>query len=225
MIHYHGTPITPVRELLTLAGRHFCVSHMRPDDVTRCHQIGQSVMLDNGAFSKWKSGKQTDWESYYEWCDKWLDYPTTWAVIPDVIDEGTQAQESLVRDWPYGDRGSPVWHMDEPISRLLSLCEDWHRVCVGSTAEYAVVMSSFWCMRMDEAFNEIEATFKRIPNLHMLRGMKLSGRQWPFASADSTDIAQNHHLKHNTARSMADRWDGAQCPGRWTIRPHQTSFL
>ena len=82
MIHYHGTPITPVRELLTLAGRHFCVSHMRPDDVTRCHQIGQSVMLDNGAFSKWKSGKQTDWESYYEWCDKWLDYPTTWAVIP-----------------------------------------------------------------------------------------------------------------------------------------------
>ena len=177
------------------------------------------------AFSKWKSGKQTDWESYYEWCDKWLDYPTTWAVIPDVIDEGTQAQESLVRDWPYGDRGSPVWHMDEPISRLLSLCEDWHRVCVGSTAEYAVVMSPSWCMRMDEAFNEIEATFKRIPNLHMLRGMKLSGRQWPFASADSTDIAQNHHLKHNTARLMADRWDGAQCPGRWTIRPHQTSLL
>ena len=204
MIHYHGTPITPVRELLTLAGRHFCVSHMRPDDVTRCHQIGQSVMLDNGAFSKWKSGKLTDWESYYE---------------------GTQAQESLVRDWPYGDRGSPVWHMDEPISRLLSLCEDWPRVCVGSTAEYAVVMSPSWCMRMDEAFNEIEATFKRIPNLHMLRGMKLSGRQWPFASADSTDIAQNHHLKHNTARLMADRWDGAQCPGRWTIRPHQTSFL
>jgi hypothetical protein len=182
-------------------------------------------MLDNGAFSKWKSGKQTDWKSYYEWCDKWLDYPTTWAVIPDVIDEGTQAQESLVRDWPYGDRGSPVWHMDEPISRLLSLCEDWPRVCVGSTAEYAVVMSPSWCMRMDEAFNEIEATFKRIPNLHMLRGMKLSGRQWPFASADSTDIAQNHHLKHNTARLMADRWDGAQCPGRWTIRPHQTSFL
>ena len=64
MIHYHGTPISPIAELLTLSGRHFCVSHMRPDDVKRCHDIGQSVMLDNGAFSKWKSGKETDWDKY-----------------------------------------------------------------------------------------------------------------------------------------------------------------
>ena len=50
MIHYHGTPITPIEVLYTLAGRHFCVSHMRPEDVQRCHNIGQGVMLDNGAF-------------------------------------------------------------------------------------------------------------------------------------------------------------------------------
>ena len=93
MIHYHGTPITPVAELLTLAGRHFCVSHIRPDDVKRCHAIGQSVMLDNGAFSKWKRGAVTDWEKYYTWADEWLDYPTTWAVIPDVIDAGSQEQD------------------------------------------------------------------------------------------------------------------------------------
>ena len=225
MIHYHGTPITPIAELLTLAGRHFCVSHMRPDDVKRCHSIGQSVMLDNGAFSKWKRGAQTNWEKYYVWSDEWLDYPTTWAVIPDVIDAGTQEQDALIREWPHGNKGAPVWHMDEPIHRLLSLCETWDRVCVGATAEYARVLSSPWCFRMDEAFNQISCTFKRIPNLHMLRGMQLSGKHWPFSSVDSTDVAQNHHLKHNTALAMATRWDSAQCPARWESRAEQLIML
>ena len=86
MIHYHGTPVTPISALFELAGKHFCVSHMSPKDVERCHKIGQSVMLDNGAFSKWKSNKITNWPKYYAWCDQWLDCPTTCAVIPDVID-------------------------------------------------------------------------------------------------------------------------------------------
>tara|TARA_R110002072_G_scaffold65212_1_gene161294 strand:- start:43 stop:720 length:678 start_codon:yes stop_codon:yes gene_type:complete len=225
MIHYHGTPITPIAQLLTMAGRHFCVSHMKPDDVARCHQIGQSVMLDNGAFSKWKSGKHTDWPRYYTWCDKWLDYPTTWAVIPDTIDGGSQEQDALIREWPHAKRGAPVWHMDEPLHRLQSLCEDWPRVCIGSTAEYATVLSPSWCNRIDEMFNALAVTFSRIPNLHMLRGMQLSGRQWPFASVDSTDIAQNHHLAHKCARSMADRWDAMQTPARWTQRPQQEVLL
>jgi len=225
MIHYHGTPITPIAQLLTMAGRHFCVSHMKPDDVARCHQIGQSVMLDNGAFSKWKSGKHTDWPKYYDWCDQWLDYPTTWAVIPDTIDGGSQEQDALIREWPHGKRGAPVWHMDEPLHRLQSLCENWPRVCVGSTAEYATVLSPSWCGRIDEMFNAVAVTFSRIPNLHMLRGMQLSGRQWPFASVDSTDIAQNHHLNHKCARSMADRWDALQTPARWEQRPQQEVLL
>jgi hypothetical protein len=221
MIHFHGTPITPIATLMELSGRHFCVSHMRPDDVSRAHQIGQSVMLDNGAFSKWKSGKETSWPAYYEWCDVWLDYPTTWAVIPDVIDAGTQEQDALLREWPHGHRGAPVWHMDEPISRLLRLCDEWPRVCIGSTAEFATVLSPAWCRRMDEAFNEVSARHRRLPWLHMLRGMQLSGMHYPFASVDSTDIAQNHHLPHRSARKMADRWDAMQTPARWQQRPQQ----
>jgi hypothetical protein len=42
-MHYHGTPITPITALYELAGRNFCVSHANPQDVARCHQIGQSV--------------------------------------------------------------------------------------------------------------------------------------------------------------------------------------
>ena len=110
MIHYHGTPITPIATLLTLAGRHFCVSHARPSDVRRVHQIGQSVMLDNGAFSQWKRGYKPDWASYYAWCDEWLDYPTTWAVIPDEIDAGSQMQDALLKEWPHGyPPGADIW--------------------------------------------------------------------------------------------------------------------
>lgn len=221
MIHYHGTPVTPIAALYELAGRHFCVSHARTDDVVRVHQIGQSVMLDNGAFSKWKSGKATDWNAYYAWADRWLDYPTTWAVIPDVIDAGGQMQDALIREWPHGERGAPVWHMDEPVSRLLRLTEEWPRVCIGSTAEYAVVLSNAWRRRMDETFNAVARRHRRLPWLHMLRGMQLSGREWPFASVDSTDVAQNHNRPQNTARKMADRWDALQCPGNWPLQPEQ----
>lgn len=218
MLHYHGTPITPIAVLLTLAGRHFCVSHARPDDVARVHQIGQSVMLDNGAFSKFKRGYATDWTEYYAWCDRWLDFPTTWAIIPDVIEAGSQEQDGLIREWPHGQRGAPVWHMNEPIDRLVRLTENWQRVCIGSTDEFWTVLSPDWRGRMDEAWNAIAKHHRRLPYVHMLRGMQLSGMEWPFASVDSTDVAQNHNRPHNSARKMADRWDAAQCPAKWDIR-------
>lgn len=221
MIHYHGTPITPISALLELRGCHFCVSHARPDDVVRVHQIGQSVMLDNGAYSKWKSKKETNWVSFYDWCDQWLSFPTTWAVIPDVIDGGTQLQDALIREWPFKHRGAPVWHMDEPIDRLLRLSDEWPRVCVGSTEEFAVVLSPAWKWRMDEMWDAVSKRHKHLPWLHMLRGMQLSGGIYPFASVDSTDVAQNHNRAQNTPRKMAMRWDALQCPGNWHIEPEQ----
>ena len=221
MIHYHGTPITPMTALYELGGRHFCVSHAHPADVTRCHQIGQSVMLDNGAFSKWKSGRDTNWTEYYVWAEKWLGFPTTWAVIPDVIDGGTQLQDALLKEWPFGEKGAPVWHMDEPVSRLLRLVDEWPRVCIGSTSEYATVLSPAWQRRMDECWNEIAKRHRFLPHVHMLRGMQLSGRHWPFASVDSTDVAQNHNRPQNSPRKLADRWDVAQCPGHWQRAPEQ----
>lgn len=209
--------------LYTLAGRHFCVSHMAPGDVQRCHDIGQGVMLDNGAFSKWKSGKVTDWPKYYDWCERWLDCPTTWAIPPDVIDAPSQEQDALLNEWPHGKKqASPVWHMDEPVYRLCRLIDDgWSRVCIGSTAEYAVVLSEAWKCRMDEAWDEIARTFGRTPPIHMLRGMQCSGMRWPFASVDSTDVAQNHNRPQNTARAMADRWDAQQCAAKWVSRNNE----
>jgi hypothetical protein len=225
MIHYHGTPITPVSALYELRGRHFCVSHSAPRDVFRAHQIGQSVMLDNGAFSEWKAGATTDWPAFYQWSEPWLAYPTTWAVIPDVIDGGSQVQEVLLREWPHGHKGAPVWHMDEPLGRLLKLTETWPRVCIGSTAEFAVVLSEAWMRRMDECWNEIARRHRFLPSVHMLRGMQCSGFAWPFASVDSTDIARNHARQQNTPRKMVDRWDSMQTPGVWSTQPLQMELV
>lgn len=172
-------------------------------------------MLDNGAFSKFTKGTKTNWDRYYAWCERWMIHPNTWAVIPDEIDAGSQYQDALLRDWPFGERGSPVWHMDEPISRLLHLIEKWPRVCVGSTGEFWKILSDDWRARMDETWNEIVRETNAIPNLHMLRGLAVCKYDWPFSSADSTDIAKNHHRPGKVPLLMADRWDAMGCPVSW----------
>ncbi len=224
-LHYHGTPITPQASMLTLAGKCFCVSHAQPQDVKTAHRIGQSVMLDNGAFTAWKQGRPiNDWRAYYDWCDVWLDHPTTWAVIPDEIDAGSQQQDALIREWPHGERGAPVWHMDEPLDRLLHLLDKHPRVCIGSTAEYATVLSGPWERRMDETWDTISARHRRVPNIHMLRGMQLVRHRWPFASVDSTDVARNHN-RDGRPRERADRWDAGQCPAKFVNRGAQMELI
>ena len=44
MMHYHGTPITPMAQLERMAGRLFCVSYARPDDLARCLRIAQGLI-------------------------------------------------------------------------------------------------------------------------------------------------------------------------------------
>jgi len=185
--------------------------------------------IDNGAFSAWKKGVLLSadyWAAFYAWLPQWLASPTTWFVIPDEIDSGSQAQDALIRECPVEllPRGWPVWHMDEPISRLLALIERFGRVCIGSTAEYRVVGSVAWRLRMDEAFNAILASLGRVPPVHMLRGLQclLPTFDYPFSSVDSTNIARNHNRmkKHGDLATWAivqqtNRWDALNCPTTW----------
>jgi hypothetical protein len=224
-LHYHGTPITPRSVLLTLAGKCFFVSYARPENVVICHDIGQSVGLDSGAFTHWRRGLKADWNGYCAWAEPWLAVPTTWAVIPDVIDGSEAENDSLIAQWPFGTKGAPVWHLNECLDRLYRLCTEWPRVCFGSTSAYAVIGSPRWEARMDEAFNMLGAAFRYSPLIHMLRGMALSGQRWPFASLDSSDVGRNHHRPQNTARVMADRWDARQCAQRWVVRPMQHDLI
>lgn len=228
MIHYHGTPITPRAKLLELAGRCFCVSFAHPYDVTACHEIGQAVMLDNGAFSLWRLGRPVDWPAYYAWCERWLQYHTTWAVIPDVIDGTTRENDRLLDAWPFGDRGAPVWHLHEPIQRLLKLARDWPRVCIGSSGEYRSIASASWHLRMATAMDALCGDGPAPVWLHMLRGLRLAGSRYPFASADSTNVARNHAgcptrgIPRRSPRTMAAAIDGRQCAARWHTSPERT---
>jgi hypothetical protein len=217
------------RAIERLRGRCFCVSHAHASPVELAHKYGQSVMLDNGAFSKWKSNRATDWSGFYAWCDKWISCPTTWAVVPDVIDGSEAEQDALLRQWPFErNRAAPVWHMNESLGRLVHLIsQDWFCVCIGSTSRYKDVMSDLWQRRMDEIWDGIAMSYKRTPRVHMLRGMAVLDQRWPFFSVDSTALAKQHFrdkIQLDVA-ALADRLDGKQCPMTWTVEPQRQRLL
>lgn len=204
-----------------LAGRCFCVSHADPRDVRLCHEIGQSVMLDNGAFTYWRSEIKPDWDAFMDWAEEWLDYPTTWAVIPDVIGGSEHDNDQLLVRW-FSRRlpkGAPVWHLHESLERLRRLCAGYERVCFGSSGEYAVIGTDQWHRRVSSAFDTVADERGRVPWIHMLRGMKLAGSHYPFASLDSANIARNHkgswRQRARPVTAMVAEADAHQTPALW----------
>ena len=225
MIHYHGTPITPRVNLYTMAGKHFCVSFAHPSDAKVCLQIGQSIMWDNGAFTTYKSGKVFDVQKFYKWLDDKLGHPH-WAVIPDVIGGTEQEQRQLLKTWPFDKSfGAPVWHMAMSLDYLNYLCDNFGKVCFGSSGEYWQVGSDKWANRADTAFNYLMQKQRSLPWLHMLRGLSLCGERWPFASADSVNVARNHKDYGIMPNKMADRIDAVQSPIFWKQHPTQRDLL
>lgn len=219
MIHYHGTPLTPRREMLKMAGKNFCVSYAAPGDADWCLAHGQSVMWDNGAFSAFTAGKPFDPAKFADWVSPRLGHPH-WAVVPDVIDGDVEQQRAMIKSWPHPpELSAPVWHMGLPIDWLLEIAYEYPKLCFGSTAAYWQVGSETWERRADEAWNALERRGLR-PWVHMLRGLALCGDRWPFASADSVNVARNFKNKDAEfcPERMARRIDAVQCPIRWHLR-------
>jgi hypothetical protein len=161
-------------------------------------------MLDNGAFSLWRKGQPTDWPAYYEWCDRWLFHPACdWAVIPDVI-EGSEAEnDALIREWPFGHRGVPVWHLNESPGRLVRLADEWPRVALGSCDEWDVSAPTKCLERLYDVLPAICRRGQPVTRLHGLR--MLSHRiiaSIPLASADSTNVARNIGIDGNWASGV-----------------------
>lgn len=223
-IHYHGTPLSPRDFLWRMAGKNFCVSFAEPRDAEVCLRIGQSVMWDNGAFSLHTKGKKVDWTAFYRWLEPRLGHPH-WAVIPDVIDGDLADNKRLVAGWPFRrSLGAPVWHMAQPISALLAYAEEFERVCFGSSGAYWQVGSDAWSRRADEAFNALEHSGNR-PWVHMLRGMAVAGKRWPFASVDSVNVARNFKDSDSCPEAMARVIDAVQCPVKWTLTETQMELI
>ena len=59
----------------------------------------------------------------------------------------------------------------------------------------------------------------------MLRGLAQSGKGWPFASADSVNVARNYKDKKTCPEKMARAIDSVQCPIKWEHKPEQQSLL
>ena len=220
MIHYHGTPITPRAQLERMAGRCFCVSYAKPQDLKTCLRIGQSVMFDNGAFSAFTRGATFDEAGYIRWVEPVLSHPH-WAVVPDVIDGSEDQQRAMTRRWPLPrDLSLPVWHLGLSLGYLSELVDHWPRVCFGSTAAFWKIGGPAWCARMDEAFNLL-AKRRHMPWVHGLRMLGQGEGPWPLASADSTDVAQNFKRDTGCAECKAAPIDATNPPGRWAQREEQ----
>lgn len=244
MIHYHGTPITPATAAVTaINGGHAFISFRHPEQLTLALEVCQSFALDNGAFSSWKSGEPvTDWTSYYAWVDDLRRHPAfDFAVIPDVIDGDEAANDALLAEWPLSFVGSPVWHLHESLDRLERLARDWPRVCLGSSGEYAIIGNGRWWERMAQAMTATcDADGRPKCKLHGLRMLNPEIYTcFPFASADSTNIARNIGLdkrwtgsyapvsKDARARVLRERIEARQSADRWNpeVVPSTSSTL
>lgn len=225
MIHYHGTPITPAEQFLRMAGRHFCVSFAQDQDLKKALLVGQSVMFDNGAWSAFTRKAPFDYDGLLAWLDPVLHAPH-WAVVPDVIDGDLEQNKAMVARWPHRkDLSAPVWHLHEPIDYLLELADAWPRVCLGSSGEYVDLNTPRWCGRMDEAFNALAKRHARLPWIHGLRMLGQADSEWPLASADSTNVAQNWKRDTGCAECKARPLDAVQPPTKWKPRQTQEALL
>lgn len=210
-VSYHGTPITPAAQLARMAGEHFCVSFYRPDNADVCEAIGSSVLWDNGAFSAYTRGALIVERDLYAWLEPRLYHPHR-AVVLDVIDGNVELQRDAIKRWPFPRALSwPVWHLDKPLDYLSELADEWGALCLGSAGEYWQIGSPAWMRRMDQAFEHL-AKRGRLPWLHGLR-MLGQVKQWPLASADSTNVAQNFGRDTGCAYCKARQLD-AQNHGR-----------
>lgn len=214
VIHYHGTPITPRSALLTMAGKHLCVSFSDARDGDMAIQIAQSVLWDNGAFSLYTKGKPINEAALYAWLERRIGHPHR-AIVLDRIGGDVDEQREMIARWPFPREVSwPVWHLDKPLDYLLELADEWPGVCLGSAGTFWQVGAPAWERRMDEVF-EMLSKRRLMPWIHGLRMLGKGGERWPLASADSVNVALHFAERGETPATMAGKIDRVQCPIRW----------
>jgi hypothetical protein len=195
LIRYHGTPITPEAAAAEiLHGRHGMVSYHRPEQIGLVAERCQSFVLDNGAFSVWRSGATLDIAGYREFVECWRWHPGfDWCLIPDVIEGDEQANRELIDEWGDYANGVPVWHLHESLDWLAELAERFPRIALGSSGEYDTPGTEAWRRRMDEAFgvlcDDLGRPRVKVHGLRMMDPTIFS--RYPFASVDSCNVARN----------------------------------
>ena len=202
--HYHGGPLWPgSTEMISALYRDTgaMVSFARHEQLKKIVRVSGSVFLDNGAFSVWRKSKKTNdvvdwsayWTDYYCFVLRWIG-AIDYFIVPDVIEGDECENDLLISQIPCAikEKAVPVWHSNESLGKLVRLSEQFDLVAVGCCGEAKAVRSVKWKKRMMEAFTEIYIKRNLLVKIHGLR--MLDGRalcQFPFYSADSTNVAIN----------------------------------
>lgn len=224
----HGLPLTPARLMDELRGESFCVSFATcgPAVVDRAiERVDKNgiLMVDNGAFSIWRSGKgKVDRNAFFAWSNRILERcEVAVACIPDVIEgseeenweEAARAVHELAA---YPERLMFVWHMNDSLEGLKRACRLFNFVAIGSCAEYDVARNRPGYMaRLKEAWaviGAVEALHGRRPWIHLMRGLAVLPEVLAANSADSVNVARNHCRTKGAPRhvaAMANRIRGA----------------
>lgn len=246
-----GTPITPKHLLHTLAGSSFCVSFAAPEQLNDCVELvgaEEVLVLDNGAFSIWRAGKegralpkrlqfasQAEYrEAFWQWANAvQARCPQAVAVIPDVIEgsehdnlcECSYAVRNGFAEFP--ERVMAIWHLNDSLEQLEKFARLFNFVGFGSCAEYDVQRNKKgYFARIKEAsdvLDRVEREHNRRPWVHLMRGLGVFSKLTRFESADSCNVAINHsrHKKaHGDKRAqvMADRIKGEVLAGASSAR-------
>jgi hypothetical protein len=206
----HGLPITPKHLLEQLAGESFCVSFAAPAQLERAIELVDPegmLMLDNGAFSTWRSGRgRVDREAFFSWAnDAQARCPVAVAVIPDVI-EGSENENWL--EAAYAVRGELsafperlmfVWHMNDSIEQLVRASRLFNFVAIGSCAEYDIQKNrKAFLARLrhaSAAIDYVEQAYGRRPWIHLMRANGVIAETIRFDSSDSSNIARKMAAK------------------------------
>lgn len=215
MIKYHGGPITPDRAAIEAwRDGHAMISFANPGQIAIAFEYAAEVALDNGAFSLWKTGARLDVDAYLAFVNLWRRHPAFgWCVIPDIIDGTEDENNKLIEDWPLQNYISvPVWHMHESTDKLGWLCDDFPRVAIGSSGEFAQIRTERWKQRMGEAMAVCcDADGYPRTGLHGLRQMDNDvTSNVPYKGVDSCNIARNI--------GMDSKWEGPYSPTSKDLR-------
>lgn len=177
------------------------VSFNRPHLLKKMATLDTKIVLDNGAYSTWRSKKNEPgfnwddhWTKFYLWVNQWF-YRIEWFIIPDVIEGTEEENDRLVSRVPSSlrDKAVPVWHSTESLERLVKLCKEYKLVAIGLCGEHYMPNSKIALARLTEVFNKIyieEGLLDaKIHGLRMLNGTIMGN--YPFHSCDSSSVAIN----------------------------------
>lgn len=236
MIHYHGSPCSGPADVVGrfYHARHAMVSFAYPEQLPIIAEACQSFVLDNGAFSAWRSGQELDVRGYQEWVIEWCRHPGfEWCLIPDVIDGTERDNDAMLDEWDCEAESVPVWHLHESLGRLNRLSRDFKTVALGSSGQWATPGTDGWKARMVEAMETVCDDGRPRCKLHGLRMLNPDIFTWyPFASADSTNAVQNAGrplagltFAWQRANVIANRAEAHNSASRWSPKEKQLDLF